>query len=716
MPDEKEDPFDSSGESLGYISIEQARVLAIQHAQNNTGFYEPSLRHETLVWDSEGQLETDDFYEIRISFRPARGFHGQAGIERFTIDKTGKVELRQIVRELVREPATEPVSEPVRETTPQEPPPPSTSTLKWKILAGVTALALVVAVIIIIKGWPPFGGGGGGGGGDGGVPDDSIVISIASSITKWEWLEAAVDVFNEAAKSNPDFQVSGDPIHVEVLLEKDPLSGKLRHWNSPTQVNATVRGDIQPTILSPAGTTWLKKLNRDHGSEITTEPWQSLLTTPVVIAMWESRARALNCWPDAGPDCTWKQIRDLAASPEGWGMVGHPEWGKFHFGYAYVGESDVGTQTAVLLCMMGLQKNEGLKVADVAANNECGQAIADVEDVIVHRGTSSPLILKAMETGGPAFLDAVTTYEKNVIGFNRANQDNRQEMLVAIYPQDGTVVANHTFAILNRAPWVTGQQVTAAKIFRDFLLTSEQQSLLLESGLRPSATDIKLGSPIIEANGANPSKDVVVELNTPPVPVVDQIVAVWRDVKKPANIVLVFDKSGSMQGDKISQARNGAVEFVREMSRKDWLAWLPFDSKVYPGVSGIKSEIGEQLEDEIRAITARGGTSLYDAIAQAYEILQKRQESQGDTARYGIVILSDGKDESSETSLPTLEVIMKPEEGGPAGIQVHTIGIGDDADDLVLTRIASFTKGGRYWKVKDTATIGAVYKRISKYW
>jgi hypothetical protein len=124
-------------------------------------------------------------------------------------------------------------------------------------------------------------------------------------------------------------------------------------------------------------------------------------------------------------------------------MVGHPEWGKFHFGYAYVGESDVGTQTAVLLCMMGLQKTEGLRVADVEADNACGQAIADVENVIVHRGTSSPLILKAMETGGPAFLDAVTTYEKNVIGFNRANQNSLQETLVAVYPQDAWLLIIH---------------------------------------------------------------------------------------------------------------------------------------------------------------------------------------------------------------------------------------------------------------------------------
>ncbi len=553
-------------------------------------------------------------------------------------------------------------------------------------------------------------------------PADTILISMASSITKWEWLDAAVATFNTASKSAPNLQVDGKPIQVEVLLEKDPLSGKLRHWNSPTQVFATLRGVIEPTILSPAATTWILKLNKEwralhQGKEITSDPEPpSLLSTPVVIAMWESRARALGCWPDAGPECTWGSIRELAAPPDGWGTVGHPEWGLFHFGYAYVGESDVGTQTAVLLCMMGLQKTVNLTVADVEPNNSCGQAIADVEDVITHRGTSSPLILQEMRSGGPAFLDAVTTYEKNVIVSNLQNPQSPWGPLVAVYPQDGTVIADHTFAIMDRAPWVTEEQVKAAEIFREFLFTKEQQEALVGYGLRPADPAVKLGSPIDIAGGANPAANLVT-LPAPDVLVIDRIVEVWKDVKKPANIVLVFDKSGSMRGEKIAQALNGAIEFVDGMDRKDWLFWLPFDDQFYPGAQGDKGEVGEQLQIEIRSTTARGGTSLYDAVAHAYQVLEERRERQGDRVRYGIVVLSDGKDESSgKATLAVLEEMLRPSESDQAGIQVHAIGIGDDSDDQVLTKIANFTHGGRYWKVDDPATTKAVYKRISKYW
>ena len=551
------------------------------------------------------------------------------------------------------------------------------------------------------------------------VTANTIIISMASSITKWEWLEAAAEAFNDASQVDPDLKVDGKSIQIDILLEKDPLTGRLRHWNLPTQVNATLAGEINPTILSPASTIWISKLNREwrvpHGNDITSNPPALLLSTPVVIAMWESRATALGCWPDPEPDCTWQRIRDLAIDPNGWGTVGHPEWGMFHFGYAYVGESDVGTQTAVLLCMMGIQKTVGLTVGDVKTTNECGRAIADVEKVLVHRGTSSPLILEAMRSGGPAFLDAVTTYEKNVIGYNRQNPDSPWGPLVAVYPQDGTVIATHTFAIMDQAPWVTEEQVKAAGIFREFLSTTEQQELLVGYGLRPADATIELGNPINTAYGANPAANLV-ELQVPDVPVVDQVVEVWHGVKKPANVVLVFDKSGSMKGDKIAQAIIGAVEFVGEMGPNDWLAWVPFDSQRYPGTQGLNSEIGEQFQIDIRSTKAFGGTALYDSIAYAYGILDGQRKVEGDTVRYGILVLSDGQGGASKTTLTELEEMLRPVESHSSGIQVHIIGIGEDADDQVLAKIAGATYGGRYWKVKDPATIKAVYRRISKYW
>ena len=94
-PDKKDDEkleFDSTGQPVAYISLDQARVLALQHARDNREFYGRYAGTE-LVWEVISADETEDYYEVRLSCRPAGSFRG-AGVEQFTIDKTGPIEFR----------------------------------------------------------------------------------------------------------------------------------------------------------------------------------------------------------------------------------------------------------------------------------------------------------------------------------------------------------------------------------------------------------------------------------------------------------------------------------------------------------------------------------------------------------------------------------------------------------------------------------------------
>ena len=43
------------------------------------------------------QEESEDYYDIRLSYRPTEGFRGESGHEQFTIDKTGPIRLRHIL-------------------------------------------------------------------------------------------------------------------------------------------------------------------------------------------------------------------------------------------------------------------------------------------------------------------------------------------------------------------------------------------------------------------------------------------------------------------------------------------------------------------------------------------------------------------------------------------------------------------------------------------
>jgi Ca-activated chloride channel family protein len=579
----------------------------------------------------------------------------------------------------------------------------------WQWL-GIASLALVV--LTLLAGIGVFNSKNSGG------ADNAIKVYIASSSTKKEWVDDSVKAFNAASKSDAAFQVAGQPVRIEVILEEiEP--GKFDHYRSGTMVTDTLSGKIKPTVVSPAEETWIAKLNSEwknlHGAEISTGKPSPLVRTPLVIAMWQSRATAMGCFPAPGPDCTWKHLSELAASPDGWGMLGHPEWGKFKFGYGYVGESNSGTLTAALLCMAGANKLTGLVVEDVDPGSGCGQMIATVEKAKVHSGKKSDWLLGWMQTGGPDYLDAVTSYEQDVIEFNIQNDGKLREPLVAAYPQDGTVVVEHPYAILDGAEWVTPQQVKAAELFRGYLLSAERQAALPGAGLRPADPAAKVGSPIEPRYGAN-SNAFLLPVVLPDVLVMDRITEVWHRNKKHAVIALVFDKSGSMEGEKLTTALAGAKAFVEAMDPEDQLIWIPFDETVFQGTQGLKSQIGERLVGDISSTTAGGGTALYEAIARAYRQLQAERQTLGTSVRYGIVVLSDGMDTSSRSSsLASIEAMLMPAENDPTGVQIHTIGIGKDADKAVLTRIAT-SAHGKYWDAREPDRAVDAYRQIAVYY
>ena len=83
----------------GYISLDQARAIALEHARENRDIYGRRYRRRDLIWEVVNQEEREDAYRVRLTYQPSRGFRGEAGVEEFTIEKTGPVRSRQIISE-----------------------------------------------------------------------------------------------------------------------------------------------------------------------------------------------------------------------------------------------------------------------------------------------------------------------------------------------------------------------------------------------------------------------------------------------------------------------------------------------------------------------------------------------------------------------------------------------------------------------------------------
>ena len=69
----EEEKFDLSPELEGYISLDEARVLALQHARDNCEVYGRYAKVE-LVVEVIGAVQTENFYEVTLSFLPPGDF------------------------------------------------------------------------------------------------------------------------------------------------------------------------------------------------------------------------------------------------------------------------------------------------------------------------------------------------------------------------------------------------------------------------------------------------------------------------------------------------------------------------------------------------------------------------------------------------------------------------------------------------------------------
>ena len=95
--EEEKFDFTPEGESLGYISLAQARVLAMSTAQETPGEYGRRYRDVPMAFDTVEASEDEDFYIITLSFRPQGNFSGSLGQEQFFIEKEGTVSVRQVL-------------------------------------------------------------------------------------------------------------------------------------------------------------------------------------------------------------------------------------------------------------------------------------------------------------------------------------------------------------------------------------------------------------------------------------------------------------------------------------------------------------------------------------------------------------------------------------------------------------------------------------------
>jgi Ca-activated chloride channel family protein len=229
-------------------------------------------------------------------------------------------------------------------------------------------------------------------------------------------------------------------------------------------------------------------------------------------------------------------------------------------------------------------------------------------------------------------------------------------------------------------------------------------------------TDIPLHAPIALESGTDPraSPETVPALETLSGEVASAVKDVFYQTKKKATVVIVLDRSGSMRGQKIVNAVEATVNFVKRLDRDDEVYVHTFsDATVELQPAGRAGDVGETLEQALHEVSANGQTALYDAVCHAVETanrLQAEDRAAGEKRLYGVVVLSDGVDTVSGRSAAAMYHCL-PSGEDVEGVKVFTIAYGADADEAILKEIATRTNGKAF--TGDPATIEEVYLAIS---
>ncbi|MFP4346630.1 MAG: VWA domain-containing protein [Anaerolineales bacterium] len=552
----------------------------------------------------------------------------------------------------------------------------------YTVLVGLTVLALILSGCESV---PLVSMGG-----------NRVTVTIVYGSEKEEWLVPLVEEFNAEKHKTEE----GSTIFVEAT----PMG-------SIESAEAIVTGSLQPTVWSPASSIYIPVANAEwrkgHAEDLVVGTPDDLVLSPVVIAMWRPMAEVLG-WPDK--PLGWADIAAMATSEEGWAAFGYPEWGSFKFGHTHPGFSNSGIVSVIAEAYAGADKQRSLTLQDLQ-EPELQEFMRAVESSIIHYGKSTGFFANRMFERGPSYLSAAVMYENLVVAqeTKRLSGESSQLPVVAIYPREGTFWSNHPYAILN-APWVTEEEAEAAVIFRDYLLADSRQLRALEYGFRPADPAIPLTSPLDSNHGVDPMQPQTV-LEVPSAEVIQGIQDLWREVKKPVDVVVVMDVSGSMEGRKISTARTSLLQFIDILDDRDRMEILLFSHQLTTLTP--LSPLGEKREEikrRVSGIIEGGDTRLYDATYGAYRALQEEGDPHHIRA---IVVLSDGADTASELSFDELlQLVGNMSEGGDA-TKIFTIAFGKDASLHTLEGISE-TTGGKLYE-SDPETIDAVYADIATF-
>lgn len=181
------------------------------------------------------------------------------------------------------------------------------------------------------------------------------------------------------------------------------------------------------------------------------------------------------------------------------------------------------------------------------------------------------------------------------------------------------------------------------------------------------------------------------------------------------SVVLAVDVSGSMAGAKLRDAQEAARRFLDRLTAKDNAALIAFSGLIALDAVDATREVGfgadkAALYGVVDRLQAKGWTPLYDTAYKAV-----RWAATAPAGNRAVLLFSDGKEEKAPDGSGGSKIANDDSpirEANRAGVPVFTIGLGADADEAYLKRLALET-GGTYQHANNSAELAQLFRNVA---
>lgn len=163
---------------------------------------------------------------------------------------------------------------------------------------------------------------------------------------------------------------------------------------------------------------------------------------------------------------------------------------------------------------------------------------------------------------------------------------------------------------------------------------------------------------------------------------------------QPVDLVVVLDRSGSMEGRKIDNSRKAVIRLMEKLSPEDRIALIAYSNRVsvLSPLVNMTSANRENLAGRIRQLESGGGTNLGGGLQLGLSTFKSLQAG---SRQRKVILISDGLANQGVTSVSALGRMAA--NGTEYNLAVSTVGVGYDFNEILMTAIADHGSGNYYF-------------------